>query len=173
MIKNIGRVKARAMILGYAQEDGEGLYSSVYAFRGDSHASNAARINHFGANAAYVFKDPVANGEVGLSVLNNLAESEGMQSTGGSIFSGFGASAFNEQIRHRVPGLDLRGTINRDRLGVRAEWVGASRRFDRGDMTFNNHAAKPQAYNLEANYSFADFTKPLSLAVGYGQTKML
>lgn len=162
--KDIGRTKSRAAEVGFVQQGVDAFYGSVYAFRGDSHAASVDKINNGGLNAGYKFGGDVFTGNVGAGVIGNLADSVGLQT----------ANNFqnNEQLIHRVPGYNLRGTLGiSSKWDVIAEYVTASTRFNPNDMAYNGHGAKPAAVDTELSYAFPILdNKPSAIAVGYAHS---
>jgi hypothetical protein len=77
-----------------------------------------------------------------------------------------------EQLHHRVPALDLRGLVSiGHHVDIIGEYVGATRHFNSQDMSYNNHGAKPSAYDLQAAYSFMILdNKPSSVGIGYAKS---
>lgn len=177
----VGRVKARAILLGYQPQAKDAFYASVFGFRGDTHTGSTSRINNGGINLGYRFAQGVFMGDVGGGVIANIADSVGMQAVANTTnnFNGFGGITTatgvvtgNEQIAHRVPAFDVRamGQIG-DHIDLLAEYIAASKSFAASDMTMNSHDARPQALNAEAAYTFQAFARPTSVAVGYQMTK--
>jgi hypothetical protein len=176
LTKAIGSTKARAIVVGYQQQsDANAFYTSGYVFKGDSYVGSTSRVNNGGINAGYRYSIGNIHGDFGGGVIANVADSNGMQNNGNSTpqFGGFGASGNgNENIAHRVPGLDLRGMLNvGDHIDLLGEYIGAINSFSKNDLTMNTHGAKPQAFHLEGAYTFSAFDKPSSLAVSYGKSK--
>lgn len=176
MTKDLGRLKERALLLGYQQPGNRALYLAGYVFKGDTYVGSTSRISNGGINFGYryAYNDDI-NGDFGGGVIANLADSQGMQNTGNSpAFGGFGGTngSGNEQISHRVPALNLRGLFNiGDHISLLAEYIGALNSFSSLDLTMNTHGAKPSALDAEAAYTFNMFDRPSSLAAGYGRTK--
>ncbi|GAB4392501.1 MAG: LbtU family siderophore porin [Gammaproteobacteria bacterium] len=164
----MGRTRTRAVLVGYQQPGNKGFNGSVYAFNGDIRSGSSRR---YGANAEYVGDVLGANYEVGVAYASNLAESEGIQSTGNGGFDGFGGSSASEDLRHSIPAVDLYGKINMGPVGLIAEYVAAVRGFDSMDLTFNGNGARPDALNLEAAYETKIWDKPTSFALGYGHSR--
>lgn len=176
LTKDLGRVKTRAITIGYQPQQDNALYLAGYAFQGDSHVGNTSRVNDGGIDFGYHFKQANYNGDFGGGVLGNLADSLGMQVVGNSAanFNGFGGTSRtgNEKLVHNVPAYDLRGMLGLGtHVDLLAEYVAASTAFNAADMTMNGRPAKPQALNAEAAYTFDSFSKPSSIALDYGMTK--
>lgn len=179
----VGRIKARAVLLGYNKvfSPSTTINGSLFAFRGDSASNDASNINQFGANLDYTFHhgDKVS-GDLAVSYIANIADSEGMQSNGGpgvlsaggAAFTGFATtSPATELLAHKVPGFDARGGIAYGDFSVMAEYVTAAEKFSPLNMTFNSGAAKPMAFHVESVYNFTAWGKKSLVAVGYDVTK--
>lgn len=168
MIQAIGRTKARALVVGYAQP-GTGIYSSAYTFKGDSNTSGKSQINNWGANLGYRFAQEQLSADVGISYINNIADAEGMQSPGSTIggFSGFSSS---KRLQHTVPALDVRGRIGYGPVVLMGEYLTTTRAFDRHDLRFNGQGARPRGYNVEAAYMFDLLGMPSNVAIGHAGT---
>jgi hypothetical protein len=173
--KILGRLKERALLVGYQQQGSPALYASAYVFKGDSYVGATRRINNGGINLGYRFAHGSISGDFGAGMIRNIADSQGMQNNGnGPAFAGFGGTngSGNEKLTHGVPALNLRGMLALgSQVDFLAEYIGATTSFSRNDLTMNGRGAKPQAVNTEAAYTFTAFTKPSSLAIGYGRTK--
>lgn len=163
--KVLGRTKARALLLGYQQQNADNkLYAATYIFRGDSRVSAAGKVNNGGINLGYKFKTDMFKGKVGAGVIANIADSGGIQ-TGANIQNA-------ERLVHRVPGYDVRALVNvGSHFDFIGEFVTASTSFNPNDMSFNGRGAKPWAFDLETAYSMDLFEEhPSSLGIGYSQT---
>lgn len=174
LTQSLARTKARYFALGYSNPTPEGLYGSIYTFRGESAtATPSDRINQGGINIGYKYHNDQIVAHAGGGLIANIADSEGMQANGGSDagFTGFGASSANEELAHLVPAADVHASVGCGPFRVGAEYITALRDFDAGDMTFNDQGARPQALSIEGSYSFQAYQKPSSFAIGYQQTK--
>lgn len=177
LTKALGRVKARALLVGYQQQAQQALYGSAFIFKGDSYVGSTSRINNGGINVGYRYVVNGIRGDIGGGLLANIADSQGLQnngnSTSGPFFAGFGATNNfgNEQIAHRVPAADLRAILSiGDHIDVLAEYISALNSFSKNDLLMNTHGAKPRALNTEVAYTFTVYAKPTSAALGYGLT---
>lgn len=171
---HMARTKARALLLGYHPKTNDGLYGSLYTFKGDSHTlNNENKINQWGGNIAYDYIGKGYKLTLGGSYINNLADAAGMQDNG--LANGFGAVSAsgldNETLQHKVAGADIQGKLSVGPMVFLAEYLTATRAFDASDMMYNGNGAKPSALNLEAAYLFNLRDKPSSIALGYGQTR--
>lgn len=164
--KLVARTKGRALLVGFAPDNDKknSFFASAYIFRGDSHANSTSRINNGGINVGLLFDLGCVTGKIGAGVIGNIADSGGMQ-----LGNGF---ANYEQIVHRVPAYNLRATIDiGEHFDIIAEYVGATKKYNPNDMSFNNHGAKPSALDIELSYSFTILCdRPSSIGIGYGKS---
>lgn len=173
LTKLIARTKARAINIGYHPLGDCGLYTSAYIFKGDTHAGSTSRVDNGGINLGYRMKYGIFSGNFGGGYVANIADSQGMQDTGGSpsgVFGGFGSSSTgNEKIVHRVPAYNLRARMEiGDTIDLIGEYVGATTRFNPNDLSFNGRGARPEALHTEAVYTFQTFAHPSSIGAAYG-----
>lgn len=177
LTKLVGRVKARAVLFGYNQKFNQNttINASIFGFKGDSgvNSSNRDNINNFGANVDYIFNYGKWSGDAAVSYIANMADANGMQKNGSNAdgtFKGF-ARVDNENIKHKIPGLDVRGSLGYGDYMLLAEYVTAARKFAVENMTFNNSGAKPGAFHIEGVYNFIVWGKKSLIAIGYDQTQ--
>lgn len=183
--KKLFRTKARAITLGYQdnQITGDGLYASVYTFRGDTREGNfkpgaasrkpSANVNQYGGNIGYTTYYGDLRANFGASYIRNAADSDGMQATGagGGRFGGFGTSSATEVLSHRVPAYDLRAKFSYHGYSLLTEYSSVTEAFSPVDLTFNGRGAKPSAYHVEGVYSFDMWNRPSTFAIGYDHSK--
>lgn len=183
LTKLMFRTQARAALIGFQQQCDNGFLGSAFAFKGDSFVGATSRVNNGGFNLGYFFDRGFLSGRVGGSYLVNVADSQGMQNTGNGavyvapavpLFGGFGgvAGTGNEQLKHRVPGYDVRGTLSIGKsIDLLAEYITAINHFSVADLSVNGRGAKPQALDAEIAYTFQCFPVPTSVTFGYGKTR--
>lgn len=170
----MARTNQRAVVFGYSND---GLFAQAYAFRGDTRigTSQGANVNEGGFNLGYQFKyNDKLSGQIGAGIISNLSDSMGIQNNGGGFrnrqFSGFGRSFDTEFIHHRVPGIDIQGSLTYGPAVFIAEFISATRAFDRRDLSYNNSGANLRALHLEADYNTTVFSKPTSFGVAFDQS---
>lgn len=159
------RTKARALTVGYDQQDTTALFASGYIFRGDAHPASVSKVNNGGINVGYRYGINYVKGRIGGGVIGSIADSAGLQ-----VGNGFQSY---EQVSHNVPGYNFHTSFHvGDHLDFIAEYVMASTSFNVNDMSYNGHGAKPAALDLEASYSFKLVgDRPSALAIAYGHSK--
>jgi hypothetical protein len=174
LTKAIGRVKARAITIGYAPAcQPNSPFGSVFVFKGDSNYSGGNNINNGGFDFGYEITRAKASADVGVSYVYNIADAAGMQNNGvtatGTSFGGFDASSV-ERISHHVPGGSVHGVFSYGPLSLLGEYVTALRAFDVANLNFDGYGAKPKAFNVEGAYVFHVFSHPGSFAIGYSRS---
>jgi hypothetical protein len=174
--KILGRMHERALVIGFQQQGANAVYGAGYIFRGDTYTGATTRLSNGGFNLGYRFASGNFSGNIGGGAIMNLADSSGMQFNGQSqpLFGGFGATNNfgSELISKRVPALNLRALLSiGSHVDLLMEYIGAINSFSLNDLTYNSHAAKPQAITFEAAYSFSAFERPSSIALGYAKSK--
>ena len=160
----IGKIKTRAITLGYRRAERNHPYGNIFVYHGASdHKSN---IDDAGADAGYLFKFKGVKADIGSSVVNNIADAKGFQGTGlsGPHFQGFDQ---NESLEHVVPASDVYARISVSGITLLGEYVTALRHFDQQNLSFNGDGAKPSAWHTEATYGFDIGKRPSSLSLAY------
>jgi len=166
---SIAKTKARAALLGFQTPGNHGFYGAIYVFHGDSKRSDSdSRINQVGGNFAYNYVNDTVDVDVGVSFINNMADANGYQATGGSIFPGFGSTG--NTLDHRVPAVATHLYVTMGPVTFLGEYAYAMRHFDGMDLSFNGNGAQPEALNAEVSYKFSMFDRPSRFSVGYAHT---
>lgn len=160
----LGRTKARSIEVGFQPQCDAGFFGAAFIFRGDSHASSTDKVNNGGLNFGYKYGKEYIRTSFGGSVIANIADSGGMQ-----LGTGFGNGSGNEQLVHRVPGYNVRGTFGLGtHFDVIAEFIGTTNAFSPLDMSYNGNGAKPWALDTEVAYSFYILdNRPSSIGLSY------
>jgi hypothetical protein len=175
--KILGRTEARALELGFYKS---GLHAEIFVFRGDTDEDRFSGINNGGADLGYKFIiGDKFTATFGIGYIYNLADSIGMQMTGGAKngnFVGFGGSSYyskdnSEDIVHAVAGGDVNAKIIYGGINLIAEYISALESFDSNDLMFNGKGACPSALSVELAYRFDLMNKPAFIAATYGQTR--
>ncbi|WP_382339894.1 LbtU family siderophore porin [Legionella dresdenensis] len=168
----------RPILLGYSQSNDTTEFDlEFYGYQGETTVTSATAINEWGASADYYLNKNNWNANVGFGYISNIADSEGMQINGQyaiqcDVFGGFAYPCNNgESLVHKVPGFDTHGSFTYGPFSVISEYITATRHFDRGDLGFNRHGARPAAFDVEAGLQFKFLKKPSIVSVGYGYTK--
>lgn len=165
----LGRTRERMVELGFFED---GLYASLYAFRGDANVASSG-INNGGANLGIKKSFDKVGYDIGAGYIGNIADAEGLQNTGASLinaFQGFGYNNATELLQHRVSGTDLHAELDLDKFNFIGEYILANRSFDPIDMSFNNNGARPTALHAEGDYNFTFFDKPTTFTLAYENT---
>ncbi|CAM4418196.1 MAG: hypothetical protein LEGION0398_MBIBDBAK_00362 [Legionellaceae bacterium] len=174
LTKSLARIKARSLLVGYQHQTKNGLYSTLYVFKGDTNVGNN-HINQFGGTIGYECGNKNIKTDIGLDLVNNIADAQGMQNTGNKesngLYRGFAYSSDFERLVKRVPGAALHAKFGFGNYSIIGEYVTALKEFDQSNLSYNGLGAKPSAFNMESAYMFNLMNKPANIAIGYGQTK--
>lgn len=183
---SMGKTLSPAALLGVTLHNG--LYASLYGFSGSQTSGSSELFKQGGVNVG--FRHAFANDDnysFGAGWISNIADSEGMQTTGLSTATGqFGGFAVtntgtgasnNNNLAHRVDAIDAHGQVTFGPVSLVGEYLGSLERFATTDMTFNNVGAaavgaQPQAMHAEIDYLLPFFAKKYGTTLGasYGRT---
>lgn len=182
LTQTMSRIRTPAAVLGFSYA---GFYGSVYGYTGDQ-TGNSDVFRQGGMNLGYKRKCDGWNYDVGVGVVSNIADSEGMQDngltqpgTGGGLFRGFGedvgsvatpVAGTGNNLRHRVPAIDAHAEVTVGPMSYMLEYTGALESFNPADMAFNTSGAEPKALHAEIDYTTRVWDRPLTLGVAYGHS---
>jgi len=168
MILSIGRTEVRSTMFGFIHPGENGFYGTVFAYKSNSTDGQTAA---GGGNLVYDFGNDDIDGNIGASIISNIGDSAGMQSTGMSTgeFQGFGFDSSTEDF-HQVPGYDFHGAISFGPYNILGEFVSSVRKFDADVLSYNGAGAQPMGVNVEGARTFKFLGKPAAFALGYGWT---
>jgi len=176
LTQDVGRIQARAINIGYHRNQPDTPYATVFIFRGDTKTNTADRINNGGFDVGFEFKDKAGfTADIGAGYIRNIADSQGMSSTGKSCTSGqscfAGFDANNQNILNKqVPGADVHANISYQFLTLIGEYVTSTSSFNVNDLSFNNVGAKPRAADIEGDISFNALKLPLVWSLSYSRS---
>lgn len=166
----LGKTKARPVLLGYKSQQKSGFYAAGFAFRSTTEIESK---NSEGINVGYMLDSEKINSDIGISFMNGLEESQGMQITNAlpDYFGGFASRLRGHESIKKVLGFDIHSMVNIGRYNFTAEWLTALNAFRMHELSFNGHSAKPSAGQLEASITFMAFGKPATFGAGYQWTQ--
>ncbi|OGT63919.1 MAG: hypothetical protein A3J38_06350 [Gammaproteobacteria bacterium RIFCSPHIGHO2_12_FULL_45_9] len=184
IVKSLARTEERAVELGFFRR---GLYMATYIYNGDTQDMEGETLFEGGVNIGYQKAGVLhlSNIDLGVGVISNLADSQGMQSNGLSDnidqFAGFGGGAVpvdqeiipeTEDLVHRVPAADVHLQMGKGHFVVIGEYVSPLRAFSPTNMTYaeSTRGAVPQAVHTELDYNCELWTKPFTFGVVYDQS---
>lgn len=185
LAKSMFKLLERSVLLGYDSQNMNGVfrpYASTFVFKDDTRTANGGgdNINNVGANLGLRIKTNSGwNSDVGVSGVANVADSNGMQSTGLDAFPGFSNSEIvtvdntivnGENQDRKVPGFNAYAGIGNDKVYFTGEYVGATSSFTANNLTYNDHGAKPSAVHGEGVYMFNIANFPANVGIGYDHT---
>ena len=183
--QSLGQTRSPAALLGYSQY---GIYASLYGYSGEQTSGGDPVIKQGGTDVGYKWLFGTSQSysfDNGVSVISNIADSQGLQDTGNpnlNEFQGFAqtpgdvtgvAPGAANALIHRVPGIDAHSTLSVGNWTILAEYVGALEPFAEDDLSFSPNpdvaltGAKPQALHTEIDYSWHVFSKPINFGIDY------
>ena len=156
----IGETREAALQAGF--ETG-GFYGSAFAFNGDTTTGVDDEIEHFGVNFGLDKEFENFAFDLGVSYMNNIADSDGIQDY-------LGSATGSQTIANNVSGWSTYGILHVGPVTAIGEYISAVDKFKIGELPFNGSGAKPEAWNLEAGYNFMVLNKESTFAIGYQGT---
>lgn len=180
LTKDLARIKARAISLGYYQNQATGLGAHAYVFKASGGTANQqSKLQNFGLDADYHFATG-SNfaGDAGVGYVDNFADSQGILDnglpSGTDVFRGFSWNSY--RTTKAVGGYDLHAKASYNQFAALAEYVTAATRFNAADLAYYNtgstaEGAKPSAFDLQGIYSFVAGNVPSSFVLDYGFTR--
>ncbi len=176
MTQSLARTRSATALAGFSQS---GAYGSVYSYDGDQTSGGSTVFKQGGFDVGYTMTANNASGnmwDVGTGVASNIADSQGLQNTGGGTFAGFAQTTNGNAIAHRVPALDLHTKASYGNWFFTAEYIAPLEAFSASDFAFANGSsnlsgAKPQAVHAEVNYTMnVSDNKPLTFGAAFDNT---
>lgn len=181
--QTLGQTNARTALLGFYAH---GLYAEGYIFRGDVNPSKEVdaqgqivgntpqNVNDGGGNIGIHYEGAKNTIDVGTGMIGNIADSLGMQVTGGpaNTFQGFATFSpvtltTNDLLFHRVPGFDAHGEFDRGPFTLLSEYVTATKEFDPRNLSYNFQGAQPRTSHSEIDYQHKMFDWPTVFSIAF------
>jgi outer membrane murein-binding lipoprotein Lpp len=136
----LGETRESAALLGF---ESHGFYAAAYAFNGDiDEQGDDNEIKCYGLNGGYAFAKDDFNLDVGAGWINNIADSENLK------------DLLPSEIEDYVAGWTAHAIVNWKGFSLIGEYLAATDDFENGEMDWKSGGAEPEAWNLEAAYSF-------------------
>ena len=156
----IGETREAALQLGF---EALGIYTSAYAFNGETRSGNNDKIEHFGANLGMDKELELLRFDIGLSYLNNIAESDSIQDY-------LAGATGTQKIKDNISAWGGHVILHMGPFTGIGEYISAVDDFAAAELPFNGSGAKPEAWNLELGYNFELWGKEGTFALGYQRT---
>ncbi len=155
-----GEIRETALQAGY---NPGGFYSSAFVFNGETKTGGSESIDQYGFNLGLVQNEEGADFgyDIGLSWMNNLADSNSLQD----------AVADPLNLTGKVAGYSIHALTTTGPFIFIGEYLAASSAFNSTDLAFNGAGAKPVAFNIEANYTFSIADKKTIFAIAWQGTE--
>ncbi|RDH92416.1 MAG: hypothetical protein DIZ77_00775 [endosymbiont of Seepiophila jonesi] len=160
LTQEIGEIRETALQAGYHSG---GFYSSAFIFDGETKTGGSKSMDQYGFNLGLAQDEEgaVFGYDIGLSWINNLADSNNLQD----------AIADPLNLTGKISGYSVHALATTGRFTVIGEYLAASSAFNSADLAFNGTGAKPVAFNVEANYFFSLADKEAIFAIAWQGTQ--
>ena len=137
----LGETRESAAVLGF---ESHGFYGAAYAFNGDvDEKGDDNEVKCYGFNGGYAFEKDDFSLDVGAGWINSIAASDNL------------ADMLPGEIEDYVAGWTAHAIVAWKGFQIVGEYLAATDDFEAGEMAWKNGGAEPEAWNLEAAYSFA------------------
>jgi len=149
----MGETGENAVVAGI---EANGFSAAAYLFNGTNNKGGAddSKIDNFGVNLGYVIEGDGYGFAAGVGYINDLSDSDTIQD----------ALAANDNVDH-VAGWTASATFSSGPVVVIGEYLTAV------DPIAGLGGEQPEAWNIEAGYSFAIGSREATVAVGYQGTE--
>lgn len=177
----LGETRETAVQAGF---EVNGFYGSVYAFNGDiDKDGDDSHIDNYGADAGYAMATDSFNMDIGVSWINNIADSGGYRDRVDEEAEEAEAMGFAFAFRDYVPGIGAHAIFNVGPAILIGEYVALLEEpeWNLSDMVPGSLAAlglgpvykgkKISAWNIELGYTIELYGKETSLAIAFQGTK--
>lgn len=156
----IGETRETAAQFGV---EANGFSGSVFAFNGTNKEGTDNRIDNFGVAVGYAYESDAMTLAVTAAYINDIGDFDGLQDTIS------GALGSNNVVDH-VGGYAVGGVATFGPFTWTAEYVTATDEFAANEVAFRSVGAKPEAWQVEAAYTFTVLKKETTFALSYQGT---
>lgn len=156
----IAETRETAVQVGF---EANGFSGSVFGFNGTNKEGGDNRIDNFGLALGYAHESDAMTFAVNAAYINDIGDSDNLETTIS------GALGSNNVVDH-VGGLAIGGMAQFGPFALIAEYVTATDEFAANEVAFRGAGAKPEAWQVEAAYSFTVFEKETVFALSYQGT---
>lgn len=155
----IGEVSDTGLTLSYEKN---GIYGIVFGYNGLKESGEDELINGFGLAAGFSYETDDKSLEIGVSWINNLADSS-------TITDALAEKGF-DTVNNQVNGLSGHILTTIGSFTLIGEYLTALDDFGSTEIVLGSDGAKPQTWNTELSYSTNLFAKEAVFALGYQKT---
>lgn len=156
----VGETRETALQFGIAKN---GFSASLYAFNGTNRNGGENRIDNFGAALGYAGETGRVTYAVNASYINDIGDSDNLQT---AIADSIGSN----NVANHVGGWSAGGRLGFRPFTLMAEYLAATDEFAANEVGFAGRGARPEAWQIEAAYSFTVLEKETTFAVSYQGT---
>lgn len=154
----IGEINDFAVNIGF---ETAGVYGALFAYNGMKSDGGSDVVKGYGAQLGYAFENDTMSIDVGLSYVNNIADS-------GGISDFFSDELGRESIQDQVGGLGAHAVAGFGGARIVVEYVTALDTFNDPNASepADVYSAEPSAWNVEFGYALSLGDIPSNFAIG-------
>ena len=145
--------------------DYNGFTGGVYVFNGDLEKDGDDDIDNFGAFAGYAQENENSTFAVNFGYINDIGDSDTLQDV---IQDNIEAAAV--EYSDFVGGVSIDGMFTYGPFNLIGEYIMATDDFEADELPFKAGGAEPEAFNIEAGYSFTLAGIDMTAAIAYQGT---
>ncbi len=144
--------------------DANGFSGGIYVFNGEL-AEDGDDIDNFGAFIGYGQKDENSSFAINAGYITDIGDTDTLQDV---IQNNLDVSA--AEYSDHVGGVAVSGMATFRSFNFYAEYLTATDDFEVNELVFDGDGAKPEAFNIEAGYSFNVSGIDMTAAIAYQRT---
>lgn len=142
-----------------------GFSGGVYVFNGDLEKDGDDDIDNFGAFAGFHQEGNMSSFAVNLGYINDIGDSDTLQDV---IQDNIDAAGV--EYSDFVGAISIDGMLTYGPFNLIGEYITATDDFDSNELAFKDSGAEPEAFNIEAGYSFTLGGVDMVAAIAYQST---